>query len=90
MDLDIITQYVLSIGPAVTAVAGMITTVIVAIKKVKAAAKDSTDMVKETYKDNRELRKELKEVLAENALLKKEQRLINAKLDHKYFIDKEE
>lgn len=90
MDLDIITQYVLSIGPAVTAVAGMITTVIVAIKKVKAAAEDSTNMVREANRDNRELRKELKEVLAENALLKQEQRKINAKLDHKYFIDKEE
>lgn len=90
MELDIITQYILAIVPAFTAVVGMVTTLGVAIGKIKKANKDTTELVQETHSENKELRKQLTTVMEENAELKREQRKINAKLDHVYFIDKEE
>lgn len=90
MEIDAITQFILAIVPAFTAVVGMVTTLGIAIGKIKKANKDTTELVQETYKDNRDLRKKLNAVMEENAELKREQRKINAKLDHMYFIDKEE
>ena len=90
MEIDAITQFILAIVPAFTAVVGMITTLGVAIGKIKKANKETTDLVQETNKENVNLRHQLNTVMKENAELKKEQRKINAKLDHMYFIDKEE
>ena len=90
MEIDAITQFILAIVPAFTAVVGMVTTLGIAIGKIKKANKDTTELVQETHKDNRDLRKKLNAVMEENAELKREQRKINAKLDHMYFIDKEE
>ena len=87
MELDIITQYILAIVPAFTAVVGMVTTLGVAIGKIKKANKDTTELVQETHSENRALRKQLATVMEENAELKKEQRKINAKLSHMYFIE---
>lgn len=85
--LDAITQYILTLVPAFTAVVGMITTLGVAIAKIKNACKDATKEIKEAHKENKSLRQKLNEVLEENAELKKEQRKINAKLSHMYFIE---
>ena len=90
MEIDAITQFILAIVPAFTAVVGMITTLGVAIGKIKKANKETTDLVQETNKENVNLRHKLNIVMKENAELKKEQRKINARLDHMYFIDKEE
>lgn len=90
MEIDAITQFILAIVPAFTAVVGMITTLGVAIGKIKKANKETTELVQDTNKANVELRHQLNAVMKENAELKKEQRKINAKLDHMYFIDKEE
>lgn len=90
MEIDAITQFILAIVPAFTAVVGMVTTLGVAIGKIKKANKETTELVQDTNKANVELRHQLNAVMKENAELKKEQRKINAKLDHVYFIDKEE
>ena len=90
MEIDAITQFILAIVPAFTAVVGMITTLGIAIGKIKKANKETTDLVQETNKENVNLRHKLNIVMKENAELKKEQRKINARLDHMYFIDKEE
>lgn len=90
MEIDAITQFILAIVPAFTAVVGMITTLGVAIGKIKKANKETTELVQDTNKANVELRHQLNAVMKENAELKREQRKINAKLDHMYFIDKEE
>ena len=90
MEIDAITQFILAIVPAFTAVVGMITTLGVAIGKIKKANQQTTELIQETNKENVSLRQKLNIVMKENAELKKEQRKINARLDHMYFIDKEE
>lgn len=90
MDIDIITQYILAIVPAVTAIAGMITTVGVAIAKVKKANNDATAKVESICNDDRALKKQLIEVHKENAELKGQLNEVTARMKHLYFIDKGE
>ena len=91
MELDIITQYILAIVPAFTAVVGMVTTLGVAIGKIKKANKDATAEVKEAHNENVELRRELRETVAENKELKQHLNKITARMEHMYWVeDKEE
>ena len=85
--LDAITQYILTLVPAFTAVVGMITTLGVAIGKIKQANKDATAEIKEAHADNRALRKQMAEVMMENKELKQDLKKITARMAHMYFIE---
>lgn len=90
MELDIITQYILAIVPAFTAVVGMVTTLGVAIGKIKKANKEATEEVKEAHNENVELRRELRETVKENKELKTHLNKITAKMEHMYWVEEEE
>ena len=89
MNIDIITQYILAIVPAFTAVVGMITTLGVAISKIKKANKETSTQVEELSKNDRALKKQLVETQKENAELKKNFNKVLAKMDHLYFVEKD-
>lgn len=90
MDLDIITQYVLAIVPAFTAVVGMITTLGIAIGKIKKANSETTKEVKTLSENDRALKRQLIEVHKENVELKKQLNEVNARMKHLYFVEKPE
>lgn len=72
MVIDEITQYILAIVPAVTALVGMIVTVGVGIGKIRKANNITADKVEKVSKGNRELKKQLVEVAKQNEEVKKE------------------
>ena len=88
--IDTITQYILSIVPAVTAVVGMITVFGVGVGKIRKANKDATNEIKETHKENLELRRELRETMKENRELKQSLKRVTAKMEHMYYIEEKE
>lgn len=90
MDLDIITQYVLAIVPAFTAVVGMIVTLGVGIGKIKKANSETSNQVRELSDNDRALKKQLVQVHKENAELKKQLNEVTARLKHMYFVEKPE
>lgn len=90
MNIDIITQYILALVPAVTAIAGMITTVGIAISKIKKANQETTTKVEEVSKNDKFLKRQLTEVHRENAELKKQLAKLTARMDHLYFVEKDE
>lgn len=90
MDIDIITQYVLAIVPAFTAVVGMITTLGIAIGKIKKANSETTQEVRELSENDKTLKKQLKEVHKENVELKQQLNEVTARMKHMYFVEKEE
>ena len=94
MDIDVITQYILSIVPAFTAVVGMIVTLGVGIGKIKKANKDTVNEVKENSKGlkraNEELKDELVNVYKDNVEIKKQMTKLMAKVEHIHFVDDKE
>ena len=94
MDIDVITQYILSIVPAFTAVVGMIVTLGVGIGKIKKANKDTITEVKENSKGlkraNEELKDELANVYKDNVEIKKQMTKLMAKVEHIHFVDDKE
>lgn len=82
MNVDYITEYVVTIAPAVTAAATCIAALFVGVSKVKKAF-DKTDassvelrndvrkMKEEMAKENIELKRENRELKRENAMIKK-------------------
>lgn len=90
MNIDVITQYILSIVPAVTAVAGMITTVGIAIAKIKKANTETKEEVKNLSASDRALKAQLNDVHKENIELKKELAEVMARMKHMYFVEETE
>lgn len=90
MDIDIITQYILAIVPAFTAVVGMIVTLGVGIGKIKKANSETTTQVRELSDTDKELKRELKHVHQENAELKQQLAEVTARMKHLYFVEKPE
>ena len=86
MDIDVITQNVLAIVPAFTAVAGMVTTLGVAIGRIKRANRDTVSEVKsvsqKTIDYHEKLERELTSVHRENAELKKELNTVMKQIQH--------
>lgn len=90
MDIDIITQYVLAIVPAFTAVVGMIVTLGVGIGKIKKANSETTTKVTELSENDRALKRQLQDVHRENVELKKQLNEVTARMKHLYFVEKPE
>ena len=94
MNIDVITQYILSIVPAFTAVVGMIVTLGVGIGKIKKANKDTINEVRENSKGlkraNEALKDELANVYKDNVEIKKQMTKLMAKVEHIHFVDDKE
>jgi len=100
-----ITQYLVALGPAVAALVGMVATVVVGIKQMKAAntqtvqeVKDNNELtVKEVKTSNeqaeavtQELKATLCRVEAENMELKRQLTTVINKLNKVYIVDKKD
>ena len=86
MEISQITELILSLSPAITAVIGIIVALIVGIKRVKQA---NTDTLNECRKQNATLAEHVAqiaqkndELTRENLELKKDLRKVMAKLSH--------
>lgn len=69
VNIDAITQYILSLTPAITALVGVIVVIAVGVGKVKNAVQGNTDTVERTSKSNNSI---VKELLEQNEELKKQ------------------
>lgn len=94
--LDTITQYILALVPAVTALTGMAVMIGVGIGKIKKANKETVDTVTsvgsslDTIKSQSKfLEAQLVAVQKENAELKKQMTKLMKKVEHIHFVDKE-
>ena len=70
--IDTITQYVLALVPAVTALMGMIVVVGVGIGKIKSALKGNIESVEKISDDSRAIKTQNAELKRQNIELKKE------------------
>ncbi len=69
MDIAQITQYLIELSPAITALVGIVVTIVVGVKKIKAANAETIADVRAT---NKEMRQANIELMKENAELKGE------------------
>lgn len=88
--LDAITQYILALVPAVTALVGMAVCVGVGVGKIRKANRDTVDSIDKVSRKSQSLESQLQDVHAENIQLKKQLRKVMAKLDHVHIVEKEE
>ena len=88
--LDAITQYILALAPAVTALVGMAVCVGVGVGKIRKANQDTVESIDRVGKKSQSLENQLKEVQAENIQLKRDLRKVMAKLEHVHFVDDKE
>lgn len=88
--LDTITQYILALVPAVTALVGMAVCVGVGVGKIRKANRDTVDSIDTISRKSQSLESQLNEVHAENVELKRQLRKVMAKLDHVHIVEKEE
>ena len=87
MELSTISQFIISIVPAVTAVIGMIVALGVGIGKIKKANSETKQEVKILSDGDKALKKQLKEVQKENAELKSQLNEVLARMKHLYFVE---
>ena len=90
--IDLITQYIVAIGPAVTALIGVIVTIAVGVGAVKKAISGSDEKIERISKKDREIINKLeqannelmkanREVRAENKEIKQTLMELNRKID---------
>lgn len=94
MDIDIITQYILTLTPAVTAIISVIVALGVGIGKIKKANKETVEEVKATNKELKARQSKIEEtnlnLAQENITLKKDLRQLMAKIQHIHFTEEKE
>lgn len=88
--LDAITQYILALVPAVTALVGMAVCVGVGVGKIRKANRNTVDSIDSISRKSQSLESQLQEVHAENVQLKKQLRKVMAKLEHVHIVDEKE
>lgn len=88
--LDAITQYILALVPAVTALVGMAVCVGVGVGKIRKANRDTVDSIDTISRKSQSLESQLQSVHAENVELKRQLRKVMAKLEHVHIVDKKE
>jgi len=71
-ELDAITQALLTYGPALVSIITMICTVIISIKRIAGATRDSLKEVRDINKSNEMLKEDIALLLQENAALKEQ------------------
>lgn len=79
--IDAITQYILAVVPAVTAIMGMVVVVGVGIGKIKKALSGNEEKVERISSRTREVEKQNIELKKENVELKKALVELNKKID---------
>ena len=91
MEISEITALILSLAPAVSAVIGIIVSLVVGIKRIKH---DNTDTLNECRKQNASIRENVAQIAQnnedlrrENAELKRDLRKVMAKLNHVHIKD---
>lgn len=89
MDIDIVSQYVLSITPAVTAIASCGAAVAVCVIKVKRALGKSEDTNKRILRSMESTEKSISTLTKANAELKQENAQLKRKLLHLEFTEEE-
>ena len=77
---------ILAYSPAITAMISLVVALVVGVKKIKKAGKDTLDDVKST---NREVLEQNAELKRENAELKRQLGQVMCRIKHIHFIDKE-
>lgn len=87
--LDVITQYILALVPAVTALVGMAVCVGVGVGKIRKANRDTVDSIDRVSKKSQSLESQLADVHRENIELKKQLRKLMAKVEHIHFVEDE-
>ena len=94
MNIDVITQYILALVPAVTALVGMAVTIGLGVAKIKKANKETVETVdasnKKVCKHTESLESQLANVHKENVELKRQLTKVMKKLDHVHFVDDKE
>ena len=88
MELDIITQLILTLAPAITSIIGIVVSFVVGIKKIKKSNESTEKEVKEISDNDKFLRKQLTAVQKENAELKKQLEELIVRMKHLYFVEK--
>ena len=88
--LDAITQYILALVPAVTALVGMAVCVGVGVGKIRKANRDTVDSIDTISRKSQSLESQLQTVHAENVELKRQLRKVMAKLEHVHIVDEKE
>lgn len=83
-NVDAVVQYIILYGPTLVAVIGTIGTVIAAIKKVTKGTEENTAQTKLLRKEVGNINQALKNVLIENAELKKENAELKANMNKIY------
>lgn len=92
MEISQITDLIITLAPAITAVIGIIVSLVVGVKKVKASNKEAIEQMKQTQTKIIEIN--LKQVeknenlQKENEELKRDLRKLMAKISHIHFEDK--
>ena len=81
MNIDVITQYILSIAPAVTAIMGMVVVIGVGIGKIKKALAGNEETVERISSRTKEIEKLNIELKRENIELKKAIIELNKKIE---------
>lgn len=95
MNIDIVTQYALTLTPAVTAVVACVTSIVVCVSRVKRVCKDSEENIAkerkaaEHGKTNSELLKENEDLRRDNIRLKSNNNMLMMKLKGVRFIEEE-
>lgn len=96
MELDLISQYVLSIAPAASAILGCVGAAAVCIHRVKKVCKDSERNIREINekaskgRSNAEILKENEDLRRDVALLKENNRILTQKLKGVRILEEEE
>lgn len=80
--IDTITQYVLAIVPAVTAIMGMIVVIGVGIGKIKKALVENAESVERVGSESRAIKTQNAELKRQNIELKKENAELKKTLDN--------
>ena len=88
--LDAITQYILALVPAVSALVGMAVCVGVGVGKIRKANRDTVDSIDTISRKSQSLESQLQEVHKENVELKRQLRKVMAKLEHVHIVDEKE
>ena len=94
MNLDAITQVIVTAAPAITAVITALVSLIVSIKKVKNTSEHTIKEVRESHRElrseNADLKKELRDMAKENNQLKRDLEEVLARMKHLYYVEKPE
>lgn len=91
MEISQITEFIIAAAPAITAVIGIIISLVAGIKRIKQANKDTLDEIRnknaKVIENVAQIAQNNEELKRENEELKRDLRKVMAKLNHVHIID---